>query len=246
MEGCMKRACFASGYSYGFIPGCADPVPMYPNSPHLRVAFGQRTFDAEGLEAPGRFFSRQIHWPGTSHSGVTIGRGYDMGMRTQLQIIRELTLAGMTRKDAVSLSSAAGLRGAAAEAFVRNRVGRAPIMTLEVQKALFERITTPEMTSDIKRIFDKPDIKARYGAVNWDALHPTVQELVFDLRYRGDYTPRVRERLQPALVASDYTMLLELMEDTEYWRASGVPQARIEERRMFARELLAEPIALAA
>ncbi len=203
----------------------------------LSVAFGQRTFDSEGLEKIGPYFSRSISWPKLGSSGVTIGRGYDMGFRAPQQVIRELTVAGMSEGDAGFLARGAGKRGVAAAQFVAAHRAQAPVMSLEVQKALFERITTPQMIGDIRRIFNKPDTVAAYGRANWDALSPTAQEIVFDLRYRGDYTPRTRQVIQPALAARDYDKLKAIMNDTAYWASLGVPAARIKERQNMALEL---------
>ena len=203
----------------------------------LRVAFGQKTFEAEGLETRGRYFSRQITFPGGDSSGVTIGRGYDMGRRSQNQVMRELTQAGMSETDAAFLSQSAGFRGVRAKVFVNNNRDIAPEMSLEVQKKLFEDVTTPEMVNDIKRIFDKPDTVKAYGRPSWDSLSTAAQELVFDLRYRGDYTPTTRQRIQKLLVNQDYEGLRTVMNDTAYWRALGVPEGRIVERQRIAAEL---------
>lgn len=225
------------------LTGCLDPKPIVvgeispePLSPHLNVAFGQGTFDAEGSEQVGRFFSRTIHWPGGA-SGVTIGRGYDMGGRSQPQVLRELTSAGMAACDAQWLSQAAGLRGSSAAAFFARERGNSPLMPLEVQKALFEGVTTAETVADIQRIFSKPDVVQMYGAASWDSLPRAAQEIVFDLRYRGDYTPRTRELLQPALVAGDTTELKRIMLDTALWRGLNVPEGRIRARAEMARAL---------
>lgn len=214
-------------------PNFYPPYPACPRSKttpsELSVRFGQKTFDAEGSEQPGRYFSREIHWPGGA-SGVTIGRGYDMGQRTRLQVQRELTYAGLDSASAEMLSLAAGLRGAAAERFVTEYKGYAPMISLEVQQSLFEEITTPEVVADIKRILSKGDVVGRYGTAGWDELPPPVQELLFDLRYRGDYRPDTRADLQPLIVAQDYKGLSDLMSDYSYWKDLGVPDQRIRER----------------
>ncbi|MFP2488055.1 lysozyme family protein [Enterobacter ludwigii] len=54
----------------------------------LKVDKGQVTFDAEGNDITGnRYFSRRIHWPGNDLSGVTLGRGYDMGGEVKIRCI---------------------------------------------------------------------------------------------------------------------------------------------------------------
>jgi hypothetical protein len=203
----------------------------------LRVAFAQRTFDSEGLEQAGPYFSRTISWPKLGNSGVTIGRGYDMGLRTPRQVVRELTAAGMSQGDAEFLARGAGKRGSVAGQFVAAYKPLAPVMSLEVQKKLFESITAPQIIGDIRRIFNKPETVAAYGQLDWDELSPAAQELVFDLRYRGDYTPRTRQVLQPALVSQDYEQFRAIMNDTRYWAALGVPAARIKERQRMAEDL---------
>lgn len=223
----------------------SQPAPyatIHPNHPDLIVSFGQATFDAEGLEAQGPYFSRVIHWPG-GNSGVTIGRGYDMGQRTRLQVLSELRHAGVSEQDAVFLAGAAGVRGERAQRFVQAFVGESPVLSLPSQRRLFEVVTTPEILFDIRRILAKPDLQKRYGAVAWGDLTPMAQEVVFDLRYRGDYTPLTRERLQPILVARDDGKLLELLADSAYWRAVNVPESRTQARFANAQELNAYRLA---
>ena len=208
-----------------------------PRPSPFSVPFGQLTFDAEGGEAPGLYFSRAIHWPGGA-SGVTIGRGYDMGQRTRLQVTRELSCAGVSEPEALILSNAAGMRGRTAERFVQQRRGDSPILTPIQQQRLFEIVTTFETVSDIKRILSKPDLIRLYGAVNWESLPREIQEVLFDLRYRGDYTPTVRARIQPMLSSSNRAGVAEVLLDTDFWRAQNVPEDRIFRRQEYARERL--------
>ncbi len=223
--------------SLGHIPLKDEPVTSEPSSQYLRVHFGQHTFDAEGSEQPGPYFSRRISWPGGPSSGVTIGRGYDMGFRTGLQIIRDLVRAGVPYADATVLSKAAGLRGRDAEAFARIHKPFSPIISLQAQQRLFEQIATPEILADLKRISSKPETVAAYGAVQWDALPTDVQEVVFDLRYRGDYTALTRQRLQPILVKQDWRALTELMNDSLYWKSLNVPLERIDLRARLSSQI---------
>lgn len=225
-----------------FIPNRAVTPPtlmpyasLNPRHPDLTVSFGQITFDAEGKEARGPFFSRVMHWPGGS-SGVTLGRGYDMGQRTRLQVIAELRHAGMSSDEASFFGEAAGLRGESAARFVRTQMIESPVLSLPAQRKLFEDITTPETLADIRRILAKPDVAATYGSVSWNDLSPYAQEILFDLRYRGDYTPTTRQAVQPLLVARDDDGLRALMNDIPYWTALKVPIERARERAAFGRE----------
>jgi hypothetical protein len=153
-----------------------------------------------------------------------------MGQRTRLQVISELRHAGMGAEDAIFFGDAAGLRGEAAARFVRTRMVESPVLSLPAQRKLFEEITTPETIADIQRIMMKPDVQEKYGIISWGAISDYARNVVFDLRYRGDYTPSTREAIQPFLVAGDDAGLRAIMNDTAYWAQRKVPAGRIRER----------------
>jgi hypothetical protein len=201
-----------------------------PTSPALKVSFGQATFDAEGTEGPNRFFSRQIHWPGGAESGVTLGRGYDMGNRTGSQIRYELTQAGVPENEATFFARAAGLKGRSAREFIEDNREHAPLITLTAQKRLFEQVLVPYYVADIKRIFSRPDVIGKYGEASWEGLSNATKEVLFDLRYRGDYTPATRGVLQPLLVENDSKGVADFIRERSYWAERGVPRERIERR----------------
>lgn len=209
-------------------------VTIDPEHPDLTVGFGQATFDAEGMEESGPYFSRLMHWPG-GNSGVTIGRGYDLGSRTRAQVAYELKFIGLSQDDANFFAQAAGLKGTAARDFVASHWEESPLLSLSSQKRLFETITSVEVIADLKRILGKPDLQAQYGAISWEQLSPMAQEIVFDLRYRGDYTPATRERLQPLLVSHNDRALTDLISDKSYWLSKNVPLSRIEHRAALTR-----------
>jgi len=213
----------------------ATAVPVLPPSQQgsqddFQVDAGQLTFDAEGMEQPGRYFSRNPHVP-TDSSGVTLGRGYDMRDKTPAGISADLTACGLDPAAAAQFAKAAGLSGAAGKSFiVQNNLSNFEI-TPGQQKLLFA-LTYQQMVSDVLRICQKPDLVARYGATDWAALPAKVRDLVVDLRYRGDYTPSSRERIQPLLVANNATAIATLMADEAYWCGpEKVPQDRFRRRR---------------
>jgi hypothetical protein len=105
-----------------------------------------------------------------------------------------------------------------------------PVLSVQAQRALFEKITTPETIADIKRIFSKPDVQATYGSARWEDLSEYAKEVVFDLRYRGDYTPTTRKEIQPLLVRGDDEGLRALIGDTAYWSKRNVPAERVRAR----------------
>ena len=77
---------------------------------YFKVPFGQFTFDHEGNEG-GPYHSRVPHLPLNSASGVTIGRGYDVGNRTKYQVIQHLTEAGADPTLIEEMAEAAGKGG---------------------------------------------------------------------------------------------------------------------------------------
>lgn len=207
------------------------PTSSGPNLPnYFQVPFGSLTFNSEGQENSSRFFSRKIHHPGGAASGVTIGRGYDLGGRTSAEIRGDLIESGASTKDAHFFAIAAGLKGEQAAAFVREKRENSPEISPEVQYNLFTKVLVPSYIQDIKRIFSKSDVVEKYGEAHWEDLSPQVQSLLFDLRYRGDYSGETRTRLQPALVANDTNAFMNIIRDEEYWINRGVPSGRVSAR----------------
>lgn len=196
----------------------------------FQVDAGQLTFDAEGMEQRGRYFSRNPHVP-TDSSGVTLGRGYDMRDKTPAGINADLTACGLDPAAASQFAKAAGLSGAAGKSFIVQQNLSNFEITPGQQKLLFA-LTYQQMVGDVLRICQKPDLVARYGATDWAALPAKVRDLVVDLRYRGDYTPSSRERIQPLLVANNSAAIAQLMADEAYWCGpEKVPQDRFRRRR---------------
>ena len=152
----------------------------------LKVSSGQLTFDAEGNDDPDSiYFTRVIHYPPVGNSGVTLGRGYDFGQRSVEQIRGHLTSAGIEESKISILVGAAGLTGDAAAEFVRANKTRVGEITHDQQKILFD-IVYAELKADAIRISSKDDVVAKYGATDFENLHPAIMELMVDLRYRGD------------------------------------------------------------
>ncbi len=195
------------------------------------VGNGQLTFDAEGQEG-GRYHTRTAHWPGGA-SGVTIGRGYDLGQRGRKEILAHMEQAGIAAGDAAKFARAAGLKGARAKAFLRANKDL-PEITPAQQKVLFD-IVYGELAADVERISGNYAKSAgrRSGnpedfEVDWDNLDPVLRDLVVDLRYRGDYTPATRKKVQPLLIDNDVEGMKKLMADRDFWK--GVPNDRFERR----------------
>jgi hypothetical protein len=203
------------------------------------VTAGQLTFDAEGQEVRGPFFSRKPHVPSSS-SGVTLGRGYDMKSKSRAKIAADLSGAGIDDRLVQIFARAAGLAGNAARQFIRRSEVAEIEITPDQQKALFE-VTYEEHVADVRRICDKNDVVRKYGRTDWDPLHPAIKDVLVDLRYRGDYTGTTRNRIQPLVVANDLFGLQETMADKAYWMQNrGVPRDRFERRADYMATALQE------
>lgn len=202
------------------------PAPKVIEPNYFEVPHGQLTFDAEGSESP-PYFSRRPHVPGP-WSGVTIGRGYDCRTKTAQEILDDMIFADIDQGVAQQFACAAELSGKDAEQYA------ASISTLTItpkqQWLLFQRVYY-DLRDDVLRICRKKDVVKKYGKTNWDQLPVKVQDVVVDLRYRGDYTSTTRKKVQPILVANDRQAFYSLMSNRDYWvERHHVPEDRFTRR----------------
>ncbi len=201
-----------------------DPVPPY----------GLITWEVEGNEG-GPYHSRKLHVPSAT-SGLTLGRGYDMKNRTATKINQDLTAAGVPAADAARIARAAGLAGDAAKKFIADQ----QLSTFEIAKpaqvALF-LITYADEKAVVDRISAKPETVAAYGACDWAKIDQAVIDLLVDLKYRGDYTPDSRVRVQPLASRNDLAGLAQVMKLRTNW--PNVPKDRFERRVAFLDKALA-------
>ncbi len=153
--------------------------------------------------------TKYIHWPHTDKSGVTLGKGYDIGSRSAATVIEELTAAGMSEEQATKISKGALLKGSAAGTFVDNNktdigeidiaVQRTLLATLLVEYTEKARVlaTSTTATTDSKGYYTNArgrEIKDGVDAgtyvmtdEQWNALHPAMIEFLTDLKYQGGY-----------------------------------------------------------
>ena len=102
---------------------------------------GKLTYNAEGNDIPSSpYYSRVIHWPGNALSGVTLGRGYDMGDRSESDVYNDMVMSGISHEQAAKISKGAGLKGVAARDFVALNKAKVGEITLEQQEKLFSII----------------------------------------------------------------------------------------------------------
>lgn len=179
------------------------------------------TYQSEGNNNPkSRWYSRKFHHP-TPGSGVTIGRGYDLSQRTANQIKKELTEAGFSAEKIEILQQGAGLTGKAADEFIKKHSGFE--ISMKEQQNLFLSIyanyqkETRNMLKDV-----------------WEKLPSVYQELLTDMRYRGDIKAKTKPFLLPAvkkIAEGDPSEFDKIMSDKSLWLNLGCDTNRIEMRR---------------
>ncbi|MFA7818529.1 glycoside hydrolase family 19 protein [Aeromonas dhakensis] len=174
----------------------ADPVSDDEmDEKWLIVTKGQLTFDAEGNDVENStFFSRRIHWPGNSESGVTIGRGYDIGSRSKEEVYRDLFGSGVPDNIASLISDGAGIKGGAASNFVLANKN-STLITRRSQHRLFEKIY-PDYVLRAKSNYERwttaqsindaniPSVSIS-DKINWEILDDKVKDVIVDLVYQG-------------------------------------------------------------
>jgi hypothetical protein len=163
--------------STSILPAPAGPLGVF------EVSQGQITFDAEGNDNQGSpYFSRQISWPG-GDSGVTIGRGYDMGDRTETEVKNDLVAAGLDAVKAAAFAKGAREKGVNAAKFVKESRVSLGMISPQVQKRLFENIY-PDYVDRAQQNYNKWTIDGS-GRVAWEYLDPAIRDVLVDFVYQG-------------------------------------------------------------
>mgnify|MGYP000358962255 CR=1 FL=1 len=194
---------------------------------------GLITWAAEGNEG-GQFHSRTLHVPSNS-SGLTIGRGYDMKQKNAGKVVNDLVAAGIPSKQAKILAKGTGLKGVAAKKFIKDNKLTTYQITLCTQKNLFD-ITYKDEAAEAKRVCEKADVAKKYGKCDFDKMHPAIEEIVVDLKFRGDYNPNTRRIIQKAISNNDLEAFTKLMSKKAKW--PNVPNERFKNRKMFLEKAL--------
>ncbi|EOV9682721.1 peptidoglycan-binding protein [Cronobacter malonaticus] len=159
----------------------------------LHVREAQFTFDNEGTDYitatnpfrphPYPWFSRILHWPHSAASGVTLGRGYDMGNRSAGEIFATLRQAGIEEYKTILASKSAFLKGREAASFVKVYGPLFGEITHQQQLRLFE-IAIQFYISRAKRVFNKNKAKMAY-AISWENMRPALRDIFIDSLYQG-------------------------------------------------------------
>ena len=203
----------------------------------MTITRGFLTYDAEGNDDPDSpYFSRKLHVPSES-SGATIGRGYDCKRHKVTTIKGDLVACGVSGPDADLFSELSGKLGEHAKALIEGDDFKGLTITIDQQEILFN-LEYMRATSDVMRICSKPDCVVAYGVVVWHELHPAIQDLLVDLRYRGDYTAHHRRRMQKHIVSNDPEGLLYDICTRANW--PDVPRDRFNRRFEFMEKAFEE------
>ncbi len=163
----------------------------------LKVSKGQLTFDIEGDEryrdADNPLFSRRPHWPG-GVSGVTIGRGYDLGQQGDIKEVLQET--GVEEPFLSWLAGAEGKKGKAAKKYLKdmpdNIKGRC--ITRKQQQELFLEIIDIYEEAAEEVVVDKI-YEGMTRKLVWSDLSKVTQETLVDMRYRGDLKPATMDKI---------------------------------------------------
>lgn len=198
----------------------------------LTVPYGQLTFDVEGNDIANTIhFSRVVHWP-KGASGVTIGRGYDLGQRPNPEV--DLTEAGVPEPLFSWLISAKGLKGQAAKSYLD--AASEEIRQFQITRKQQYKLFIPVyefMKSEVIRISGSPANIEDYGTLTWETTDSKIQDIAVDLIYRGDYTPNTRKLVQQHIVDNDLPALSTTIADSSKW--PGVPSDRFNRRANYLR-----------
>lgn len=150
----------------------------------VSVREGKITFDAEGNNVPGSpFFSRVIHWPGNELSGVTLGRGYDMGSRSEAEIYGHMIASGIESEQAAKISRANGLKGESARQFVVNNKVDIGEITLDQEVYLFNLIYPDYIGRAVNNY--NYWTSSETGRIEWNSLDQVVRDVLVDFVYQG-------------------------------------------------------------
>ncbi|MCG6538942.1 hypothetical protein MCB86_02500 [Pseudomonas sp. KSR10] len=210
----------------------------------LKVPRGQLTFDVEGNDNPGSiYFSRVAHWPPVGNSGVTLGRGYDIGQQPNVKAdlesagIEEPFLSWLVAGQGKTQVEACSYLSAAPEELRKLTITRKQqhqlfLFTYHLMEADVKRISTASTT--LNRYF--PTMSGR-GEEAWNAIDEKIKDLMIDLRYRGDYKPATREKIQELCYKNDFPNLKQAMQDQAFWVSThNVPPDRFNRRKEYTND----------
>ena len=194
---------------------------------------GEYTYVVEGHEAE----TSILHFPGFE-SGVTIGKGYDMGSRESSEIYNDMIFIGMKREDALIVSQASRLRHEKAKDFVKEYKNKIAKIDKSQKIKLFQKIW-PEYIKEAKRLYDKfvstdtvkeIDINSSsttnltWKKTKWDDLKDKIQDVIIDLRYQG----QLKKEVARAASKNDIEYLAKFIKDNSYLKQFELARRRVD------------------
>lgn len=224
------------------------------NTKWLTVPKGQLTFQSEGNDKEGSpYFTRIPHVPNNKgvvigRSGITFGRGLDIGSRSAADISNLFSEVAKHCKPLSSellewLKGGAGLKGQDAYEYYKTLNQKVPKhqqeLTRKQQHFLFMEIY-PFYEKETERLLTKLDVRSSFDkdhVIDWQMLPINVKEVLVDLTYRGDNQPASRKVIVPALVldvknglTKESSNLYKVMKDKVWMSSFGVDLNRYESR----------------
>ncbi|MGF1751763.1 pesticin C-terminus-like muramidase, partial [Vibrio cionasavignyae] len=207
----------------------------------LTVPIGQLTFDSEGNDIFGSiYFSRLPHVPNTKgvvigESGITFGRGLDLGSRNQVDVEQIFSNVRINCKPLSHsllewLKEGAGLKGQNAYNHYKNIDDQVPKIEQELtrkqQHFLFLEIY-PSYVKETERLLTKADVRSFFdkeSVIVWSELPRNIREVLVDITYRGDNRSSSRKMNVPSLVtdindklSGSKSKFYLLMKDKKVW-----------------------------
>jgi len=79
-------------------------------------------------------------------------------------------------------------------------------------------------------------VEEEYGKCNWDELDKTIIDILVDLKFRGDYTPNARRKIQEYVAENDVEGLYGVIAGRRHWLT--VPADRFRRRVEFMKKRL--------
>ncbi len=187
----------------------------------LKVPNGQVTFNAEGSDnSASTNFSRVIHWPGNDESGVTVGRGYDCGNRSEDEIFEHMQSALVPESIARLIARSAGLKGEQAKLFIASYKEQVGEITRKSQHLLFVEIY-PTYVARAERNYLR--WTAGMNATNWEELDSKIRDIAVDFVYQG-FTKG--ERPMVMCMSNDRETLINYIETNPVLRRYDVGRQR--------------------
>ncbi len=165
------------------------------------------------------------------NSGVTWGFGYDMKEKDRDKIMADLLRIKVPHDTAYRFAQAYGRKGKKARKWLIDQGLDEKVLSYEQMNHLFF-ISYQEMKKDARELYSKQGCKDAYGWIlTWNNLLQPIRDIIVDLRYRGDWTPKTRKWLAGAVRSNNLEVFAKAMSSRWYWRR--VPKDRFRRRKEY-------------